>query len=206
MYRGLIIPNDRNNRQVKMNAFVTRCHWYVKLVRLDKPIGIVLLLWPTLVAIWLASAGDHLKLLAEHAAAGVDFFQRHFPAMAVGFEEGRLRLVAVDFTDLDGGLRHRAAGAKQRGSGDSMPQEAPAGVCKKCDHDHSFSLKNRRGDPCSGWCGLRQAPAAALKNQNRWRMPTCTPLTVPPAVGTFFVIGPAPLSENVAPLLLLRCA
>ena len=40
-----------------MNAFVTRCHWYVKLVRLDKPIGIVLLLWPTLVAIWLASAG-----------------------------------------------------------------------------------------------------------------------------------------------------
>jgi len=41
-----------------MNAFVTRCHWYVKLVRLDKPIGIVLLLWPTLVAIWLASAGD----------------------------------------------------------------------------------------------------------------------------------------------------
>ncbi|MFZ6688074.1 4-hydroxybenzoate octaprenyltransferase [Undibacterium sp. SXout11W] len=40
-----------------MNAFVTRCHWYVKLVRLDKPIGILLLLWPTLVALWFASAG-----------------------------------------------------------------------------------------------------------------------------------------------------
>ena len=40
-----------------MNAFVTRCHWYVKLVRLDKPIGILLLLWPTLIALWLASAG-----------------------------------------------------------------------------------------------------------------------------------------------------
>jgi len=41
-----------------MNAFVTRCHWYVKLVRLDKPIGILLLLWPTLVALWFASNGQ----------------------------------------------------------------------------------------------------------------------------------------------------
>ena len=41
-----------------MNAFVTRCHWYVKLVRLDKPIGILLLLWPTLVALWFASKGQ----------------------------------------------------------------------------------------------------------------------------------------------------
>jgi len=40
-----------------MNPFITRCHWYVKLVRLDKPIGILLLLWPTLVALWFASAG-----------------------------------------------------------------------------------------------------------------------------------------------------
>lgn len=30
---------------------------YIKLVRLDKPIGIVLLLWPTLIALWLASHG-----------------------------------------------------------------------------------------------------------------------------------------------------
>ncbi len=30
---------------------------YVRLVRLDKPIGILLLLWPTLMAIWMASAG-----------------------------------------------------------------------------------------------------------------------------------------------------
>lgn len=30
---------------------------YLRLVRLDKPIGIVLLLWPTLAALWLASGG-----------------------------------------------------------------------------------------------------------------------------------------------------
>jgi 4-hydroxybenzoate polyprenyltransferase len=30
---------------------------YVRLIRLDKPIGIVLLLWPTLIALWIASGG-----------------------------------------------------------------------------------------------------------------------------------------------------
>lgn len=40
-----------------MQALRQRLHWYVKLVRLDKPIGILLLLWPTLNALWLASEG-----------------------------------------------------------------------------------------------------------------------------------------------------
>lgn len=31
---------------------------YVQLIRLDKPIGILLLLWPTLIALWLASDGQ----------------------------------------------------------------------------------------------------------------------------------------------------
>src|ERR1700694_2966054 len=30
---------------------------YFRLIRLDKPIGILLLLWPTLIALWLASNG-----------------------------------------------------------------------------------------------------------------------------------------------------
>jgi 4-hydroxybenzoate polyprenyltransferase len=36
-----------------------RAHWphYVKLMRLDKPIGILLLLWPTLWSLWLAAKG-----------------------------------------------------------------------------------------------------------------------------------------------------
>ncbi|MBY0572717.1 MAG: 4-hydroxybenzoate octaprenyltransferase [Undibacterium sp.] len=36
---------------------VSRLSLYIQLVRLDKPIGILLLLWPTLVALWLASEG-----------------------------------------------------------------------------------------------------------------------------------------------------
>jgi 4-hydroxybenzoate polyprenyltransferase len=36
---------------------MNRLHLYIRLVRLDKPIGILLLLWPTLNALWLASNG-----------------------------------------------------------------------------------------------------------------------------------------------------
>ena len=36
---------------------MTKLALYFKLVRLDKPIGIVLLLWPTLIALWIASGG-----------------------------------------------------------------------------------------------------------------------------------------------------
>lgn len=35
-----------------------RFYWYYKLVRLDKPIGTLLLLWPTLCAVWIASQGQ----------------------------------------------------------------------------------------------------------------------------------------------------
>jgi 4-hydroxybenzoate polyprenyltransferase len=36
---------------------MNRLHLYLRLVRLDKPIGILLLLWPTLAALWFASDG-----------------------------------------------------------------------------------------------------------------------------------------------------
>jgi 4-hydroxybenzoate polyprenyltransferase len=32
-------------------------HYYIRLTRLDRPIGIYLLLWPTLSALWLAAEG-----------------------------------------------------------------------------------------------------------------------------------------------------
>lgn len=38
--------------------FIQRLYHYYLLVRLDKPIGILLLLWPTLIGIWLASKGQ----------------------------------------------------------------------------------------------------------------------------------------------------
>ena len=40
-----------------MKPIFTRLNWYIRLVRLDKPIGILLLLWPTLSALWIASDG-----------------------------------------------------------------------------------------------------------------------------------------------------
>jgi 4-hydroxybenzoate polyprenyltransferase len=40
-----------------MNSRMNRLSLYLQLVRLDKPIGILLLLWPTLNALWLASGG-----------------------------------------------------------------------------------------------------------------------------------------------------
>ena len=47
-----------------MNAFVARLDAYEKLIRLDRPIGILLLLWPTLWGLWLARNGvPHLVLL-----------------------------------------------------------------------------------------------------------------------------------------------
>lgn len=41
-----------------MNFSITRLSLYFKLIRLDKPIGILLLLWPTLSALWIASDGQ----------------------------------------------------------------------------------------------------------------------------------------------------
>ena len=41
---------------------VERLRLYVQLARLDKPIGILLLLWPTLWGLWwAAAAGRHLN-------------------------------------------------------------------------------------------------------------------------------------------------
>ena len=55
-------------------------------------------------------ARDHLELLAEHAAFGVDLLDRHLHALLVRVEEGGHRLVAVQLADLDGLLRHRRRG------------------------------------------------------------------------------------------------
>ncbi len=47
-----------------MSAVVERLTLYAKLVRLDKPIGTLLLLWPTLWALWIAADGKpSLKLI-----------------------------------------------------------------------------------------------------------------------------------------------
>lgn len=72
-----------------LTALVRRVNAYERLIRLDKPIGTLLLLWPTLWALWLASAGqpriDHLlifltgTLLMRSAGCAVnDYADREF--------------------------------------------------------------------------------------------------------------------------------
>ena len=41
----------------RWRAIVARLDVYERLIRLDKPIGILLLLWPTLAALWIAGEG-----------------------------------------------------------------------------------------------------------------------------------------------------
>jgi len=45
------------NTKLRNSVIIRRFILYARLVRLDKPIGSLLLLWPTLCALWLASAG-----------------------------------------------------------------------------------------------------------------------------------------------------
>jgi len=47
------------------------------------------------------------SFFAVDAAASIDFLNRQVHALFVGFEEGRLCLVAVDFADFDDVLRLR---------------------------------------------------------------------------------------------------
>jgi 4-hydroxybenzoate polyprenyltransferase len=74
---------------MKLAALGRRLDAYERLIRLDKPIGALLLLWPTLWALWLASSGvprlDHLvifvvgTLLMRSAGCAInDYADRHF--------------------------------------------------------------------------------------------------------------------------------
>lgn len=52
-------------------AFYKKASLYAQLVRLDKPIGILLLLWPTLIALWIAAGGWPDPLVLFVFVAGV---------------------------------------------------------------------------------------------------------------------------------------
>ena len=74
-----------------MRSLAARLDAYERLIRLDKPIGTLLLLWPTLWALWLASNGrprlDHLLiffvgtvLMRSSGCAMNDYADRNFDA------------------------------------------------------------------------------------------------------------------------------
>ena len=51
------MPATRTRPRTREEALKARLDAYERLIRLDKPIGILLLLWPTLTALWLAAFG-----------------------------------------------------------------------------------------------------------------------------------------------------
>lgn len=65
--------NDQDNATLLMNSPVPTPRWllYARLMRLDKPIGIMLLLWPTLWALWIAGEGHPDAGLVIIFVAGV---------------------------------------------------------------------------------------------------------------------------------------
>jgi 4-hydroxybenzoate polyprenyltransferase len=77
--------------QTRWQKIAARLDAYERLIRLDKPIGTLLLLWPTLTALWIASSGSPSwivvgifvvgTLLMRSAGCAVnDFADRHFDA------------------------------------------------------------------------------------------------------------------------------
>src|SRR5260364_59164 len=74
---------------MRHSTFWSRCTLYLQLIRFDKPVGSLLLLWPTLSALWIASDGrPPLTLLLIFIAGTVlmrsagcalnDYADRHF--------------------------------------------------------------------------------------------------------------------------------
>jgi 4-hydroxybenzoate polyprenyltransferase len=56
---------------IKLQTIQHKARLYAQLVRLDKPIGILLLLWPTLIALWIAAGGWPDPLVLFVFIAGV---------------------------------------------------------------------------------------------------------------------------------------
>ncbi len=68
----MLIPNGYKERISVIKSLTSNVNNYVKLARIDKPIGIFLVLWPTLWALWLAAEGvPSLDVLAIFVAGCV---------------------------------------------------------------------------------------------------------------------------------------
>jgi len=57
LYKRLRQKRLEAQQIIKQAPWFHKFQLYVQLTRLDKPIGILLLLWPTLIALWIAAAG-----------------------------------------------------------------------------------------------------------------------------------------------------
>lgn len=59
-----ILSNLQNRLEARFPNFAEKLPGYLQLIRFDKPIGVLLLLWPTITALWIAAGGfPDIKLL-----------------------------------------------------------------------------------------------------------------------------------------------
>lgn len=56
-WRAGVLAAGAAKARLRQHPAAIRLGYYIRLVRLDKPVGVLLLLWPTLVALWLAADG-----------------------------------------------------------------------------------------------------------------------------------------------------
>ena len=57
LYRSTMARPGSSMNKVSQHPYYAKAALYAQLIRLDKPIGILLLLWPTLIALWIAAEG-----------------------------------------------------------------------------------------------------------------------------------------------------
>ena len=80
---------------MNLTPFLQRLDAYEKLVRLDKPIGILLLLWPTLWGLWIAARGVPnlwaLNFLLEESLGGGGTVSLHIDAQGKTYSQALLR-------------------------------------------------------------------------------------------------------------------
>ena len=90
-----------------MNAIAARINAYERLMRLHRPIGILLLLWPTLWALWLGERGwpnpailllfvTGTVLMRSGGCAINDFADRNFDASVERTRDRRPDLLSAD--------------------------------------------------------------------------------------------------------------
>ena len=124
-------------------------------------------------------ARDHLELLAEHAAGGVDLLDRELPALLVRLEEGGLRLVAVDLADLDGALR-AGAGRRRRARRPTGGERARASAWNSWSEDAGWGgdgkIEDRFRESTMDGPSFREFEAAARARRLR-RGPRARPGT-----------------------------
>jgi 4-hydroxybenzoate polyprenyltransferase len=71
LYRSAVAAIHSSINKTRQHPYYDKAVLYAQLIRLDKPIGILLLLWPTLIALWIAAEGFPDSLVLFVFVAGV---------------------------------------------------------------------------------------------------------------------------------------